>query len=311
MVRCTLFSFSTRQPVGTILAHELTKITKPRERERNTMSRVMGQIAGAEAFRHKGQTRGPLPPVNSGEDAEHSDLPQLDQKTLRDGYSLCLANARRLISDARALQSTDRYTSAHLLVILALEELGSAIRLYEAARVGVQDWEGWWRKYFRRSTMLESMSLGIAKPNEEATPVREELAYVTLDKTQRTFRAPHEERDRELFKTKAAYAERVLRAMPLHAFELLEIRHLLEQEPAMVPSVLYTRIEELISQNPNVSTQDLLNDIARDLAKVPEEFAAGYGQWKRLAPKARACVDLLERVQGRIKKQRETRELPV
>ena len=53
-------------------------------------------------------------------------------------------------------------------------------------------------------------------------------------------------------------------------------------------------------------TQKSVETIARDLGRSPDDFAAGFERWKNVAPKARVYVDLLRRVQDRIKTQRET-----
>ena len=243
--------------------------------------------------------------------SEYSEYPQLDRTGLRDGYKMSVANARRLISDARALADTHRYRSAHFVLLLALEELGSAIQLYEAGRSGVQDWEAWWRRYFSHPKELESPSLGIARrgtANEQLTLIREDLRFVNFDKKQKKFMAPRDDNDRELlelFEKEAAYAEDVLKALPPHAFERWELEEMVQQSPKILPSVLYARIEELVSQDPSVGEGDLLTAIARDLGRSPDDFAAGFEQWRKVAPKARVYVDLFRRVQDRMKKQRE------
>ena len=63
--------------------------------------------------------------------------------------------------------------------------------------------------------------------------------------------------------------------------------------------------EELVSQESTVSERDLLTTVAGDLGRSPEDFAAGFKRWKEVGPKARVYVDLLRRVQDRIKEQRE------
>ena len=243
--------------------------------------------------------------------SEYSEYPPLDRTGLRDGYKMSVGNARRLISDARALMDAGRYRSAHLILLLALEELGSALQLYEAGRSGVQQWEAWWRHYFSHPKDLESTSLGIArreKANERVTLVLEDLMYVNFDKKQQQFIAPREDKDSELlelFEKEAAYAEDVLKALPPHAFERWEFEEMIQQSPEIAPSVLYARIEELVSQDPTVSERDLLTAIARDLGRSSDDFAAGFEQWKKVAPKARVYVDLLRRVQDRMRKQRQ------
>ena len=240
--------------------------------------------------------------------SEYSEYPQLDRTGLRDGYKMSVANARRLISDARTLRDAGRYRSAHLSLLSALEELGSAVQLYEAGRSGVQDWEAWWRRYFSHPKELESTSLGIARRERADEPfslVPEDLVYVNFDREEERFIAPPEEEDRdllELFEKEAAYAEDILKALPLHAFERWEFEELAQQSPEIAPAVLYARIEELVSQEPTVSERDLLTAIAGDLGRSPDEFAAGFERWKEVGPKARVYVDILRRVQGRIKK---------
>ena len=243
--------------------------------------------------------------------SEDSKYPPLDRTALRDGYRMCVGNVRRLISDARALRDAHRYRSAHLILLLALEELGSALQLYEAGRSGVQDWEAWWRRYVSHPKNLESTSLAIARRkrhNERLTLVGEELMFVTFDKKQGTFIAPREDTDSELlelFEKEVAHAEDVLKGLPPHAFEQWELGELMKRSPETAPSVLYARIEELASQDPTVSERDLLTAIAKDLGRAPDDFAAGFEQWRKVAPKARVYVDLLRRVQDRVKKQRE------
>ena len=95
--------------------------------------------------------------------SEYGVYPPLDKTRLRDGYKLCVENARRFITDAKALAEAGRYHSAHRILPLALEELGSALQLYEAGRSGVQDWEAWWRRYFSHPKDMESASLALPR----------------------------------------------------------------------------------------------------------------------------------------------------
>lgn len=216
-------------------------------------------------------------------DNTYSDYPPLDRQGLRDGYKMSVGNARRLISDARTLIDVGRYRSAHLILLLAMEELGSAIQLYESGRSGVQDWGAWWRRYFSHPKELESRSLGIAKrveANERLARVREDLVYVDFDKNDGRFKAPPEDEDRELlelFEKEAAYAEDVLKALPPHAFERWEFEDVVRQFP----------------------------DIAWDLGRPPDDFVAGFERWKEVAPKARVYVELLRGVHHKLKKERE------
>jgi hypothetical protein len=254
-------------------------------------------------------------PVASAEEevaptgSEYSEYSPLDKTGLRDGYKMSVGNARRLSSDARALMDAGRHRSAHLILLLALEELGSAVQLYEAGRSGVQDWEAWWRRYFSHPKDLESTSLGIArreKANERFVQVREDLVYVNFDKKQQKFIAPPEEEDSELLELvgkEAAYAEAVLKVLPPHAFERSEFELMVRQSPEITPAVLYACIEELVSQEPTVSERDLLTAIALDLGRSPDDFAAGFKRWKEVGPKARVYVDILRGVQDRMKEQ--------
>jgi tetratricopeptide (TPR) repeat protein len=241
----------------------------------------------------------------SSADSEH---PPLDRAALRDGYNLCVGNATRLVSDARVLIDAGRYRSAHLILLLALEELGSAVQLYEAGRAGVQDWEAWWHRYSSHPKDLESTPLGIPRmeeANERFTQVYEELLYVEFDKNDGRFKAPRLDEDselRELLDKEAAYAEEVLKALPPHAFERWEFQELAQRSPGVAPSVLYARIEEILFQEPAVSERNLLTAVALDLGRSPDDFAAGFGLWKEVAPKARVYLDLLRRVQHRMKK---------
>ena len=236
--------------------------------------------------------------------SEYGAYPPLDKTRLRDGYKLCVENARRFITDAKALAEAGRYHSAHRILPLALEELGSALQLYEAGRSGVQDWEAWWRRYFSHPKDMESASLGIAK-REEAT---EDLVHVNFDNKQEKFIAPLEDEDPGLvafFEKEMAYAEGVLKALPPHAFERWEYEVMVRQSPEIAPLVLYARIEELLGQEPTVSEADLLAAIARDLGKSRDVFAAGFERWKEVSPKARVYVDLLRRLQDKTKEEGE------
>ena len=245
--------------------------------------------------------------------SEYGAYPPLDKAQLRDGYKLCVENAHRLISDARALADAGRYPSAHRILLLALEDLGSALQLYEANRSGVQDWESWWRRYCSRPKVLESASLGIAKrekatETEGCTLVPEDLVHVNFDRKHEKFIAPPEDEDPGVvafFEKEAAYAEGVLKVLPSHAFERWEYEVMIRQSPEIAPLVLYARIEELLVQEPTVSEGDLVAAIARDLGRSRDVFAAGFERWKAVSPKARAYVDLMRRMQGKTKEQGE------
>ena len=240
--------------------------------------------------------------------SEYGEYPPLDMPGLRDGYKMCVGNARRLIDDARTLRDAGRFRTAYLVLVLAMEELGDAVQLYEAGRSGVQDWEEWWGCYFSHPKAHGSASIeipGMEKVGERFTRIDDDLVYVDFDKNNKRFMSPREDGDRELlelFEKEAAYAENVLKALPSHAFERWEFEEMVRQSPDIAPSVLYARIEEILQQEPTVSERDLLTSIARDLGMPPDDFGAGFERWKKLSPKARAHMDLLRRVQDRLRK---------
>jgi hypothetical protein len=192
-----------------------------------------------------------------------------------------------------------RYHSAHLILLLALEELGSAIQLYEAGRSEVQHWEAWWGRYYTHPKTLESTSLGIpsmAEADERSASAPLDLAYVDFDENEGRFIAPSEDEDsrlRWLVEREKAYAEGVLGALPPYAFERWEFQDLAQQSPEIMPSVLYARIEEILSEKPAASERELLTAIALDLGRSPDDFAAGFERWKEVAPKARVYLDLV------------------
>jgi hypothetical protein len=244
-------------------------------------------------------------------DGEYSKYPQLEMPQLRDGYKMCIGNASRLLNDAAMLKEAGRLRTACLIVFLAVEELGKAMQLYEAGRSGVRDWGEWWSRYFGHPKVQESTSPeipGTEEAGERFARIREELVYVDFDKNNKRFVSPREDQDGELlelFEKEAADAESVLKALPSHAFERWEFEEMVRQSPEIAPSVLYARIEEILQQEPNVSETDLLTAIAGDLGMSPDDFVAGFERWKKVAPKARAYMDLLRRVQDRLKKERE------
>ncbi len=240
--------------------------------------------------------------AQNGSPGEYGTYPPLDRSALRNGYKLCIENAERLLTDARALAEAGRYRSAHRILLLVVEELGTALQLYEAARSGVSDWEGWWRRFASGSKDLQSASLGIEKREEPGAPafVPAEMAHVNFDKKQKKFTAPIDDEDPELvgyFEKELAYTEHVLKVLPSHAFERWEYELTIQQSPEFAPLVLYARIEELVSQDPAVKEKDLLTAIARDLGRSKDVFAAGFERWKDISPKARAYVDLMRRLQ--------------
>ncbi len=237
-------------------------------------------------------------PVQSG----YSMYPPLDRTTLRGGYKLCIENAERLLTDAKALAEAGRYRSAHRILLSVLEELGTALQLYEAGRAGVQDWAAWWRGYYSQAKDLQSARLGIAKREEPDAPlsfVPTEIAHVKFDKKRGGFTAPIDDESPELvafFEKELAYTENVLKRLPSHAFERLEYELLIEQSPKIGPLVLYACIEEVVSQEPSVSEKDLLTAIAKDLSYSRDVLAAGFEKWKEVSPRARAYVDLIRHV---------------
>ena len=241
-------------------------------------------------------------------DNEH---PPLDRPGLRDGYTLCVGNATRLIADARVLRDAGRYRSAYLILSLALEELGAALQLYEAGSSGVGDWDAWWRRYRTHPRKLASPALDLPRMEEAGgrfTLVREELVYVEFDKNVGEFTPPRADDDNDLhqlFEVEAAYAETLLNALPTHAFERWAFEEIVEHSPEMAPSILYALVEKTVSEEPTVSARDLLTAIARDLGMPPDEFAAGYQRWKNAAPKAQVYLDVLRRVGEKLKKGRE------
>ena len=238
----------------------------------------------------------------------------LDRSALRDGYTLCVENATRLIADARTLKDARRYRSAYLILSLALEELGGALQLYEAGGVGVSNWEEWWRRYESHPRELGSPALDLArmeKADERFALMRDELVYVEFDTHLGAFMPPRADDDpdlHELFDIDAAYAETLLNALPTHAFERWEFQEAVEQSPDIALSALYALVEQTASEEPTVSERDLLYAIARDLGRPPDEFTAGYEQWKKATPKARIYLDVLRRAQNRLKKEGEVKE---
>ena len=250
------------------------------------------------------------PPIGSTD----AEPPPLDRPALRDGYTLCVENATGLIADARTLKDTGRYRSAYLILSLALEELGGALQLYEAGGVGVSNWEEWWQRYSTHPRILVSPALDLArmeKADERFALMRDELVYVEFDTHLGAFMPPRADDDTDLhaiFDTEAAYAETLLNALPTHAFERWEFQEAVEQSPDIALSALYALVEQTASEEPTVSERDLLYAIARDLGRPPDEFTAGYEQWKKVTPKARIYLDVLRRAQNRLKKEGEVKE---
>src|SRR5512136_763472 len=91
--------------------------------------------------------------------SEYREYPPLDRTRLRQGYQLCLGNARALLMDATRLREAGSLRTAHLILRLAVEELRNAMQLYEAGCSEVQNWEEWWGRYFNHPTEQELTSL--------------------------------------------------------------------------------------------------------------------------------------------------------
>ena len=246
--------------------------------------------------------------------SQYEEYPGLDRTRLRDGYKMCVGNAIRLMNDAVLLKQAGRIRSAYLILHLAVNELGNATRLYEAGRSGVQNWEEWWSRYLVHQTEGEPFDNPEGgEAGQELDRVRRELMYVGFDRKDTAFLAPREDGDGELLKLydeEAAYAEGVLKALPPYAFERLEFKETVQQSPEMAAAILYARIDEITSEEPTINQRDLLTAVADDMGMSPDEAATGFEQWKRVAPKARAYLDLLHRVQERLKQKQEGEEAP-
>ena len=131
---------------------------------------------------------------------EYGEYPPLDMSGLRNGYKMCVGNARRLIDDARTLGDAGRFRTAYLVLVLAMEELGDAVQLYEAGRSGVQDWEEWWGCYFSHPKAHGSASIeipGMEKVGERLTRIDDDLVYVDFDKNNKRFMSPRDLPDRD------------------------------------------------------------------------------------------------------------------
>ncbi|MGA2106092.1 MAG: AbiV family abortive infection protein [Syntrophorhabdales bacterium] len=243
---------------------------------------------------------------------DYEGYPALDRTRLKDGYKMCIGNAGRLMNDANLLKEAGRLRSAYLILHLAVEELGCATQLYEAGRSGVQDWKEWWSRYFDHPKAASSPNgAATEQPTPESGRAYERLMYVDFGRSEEAFSSPLADEDGELlrlFEEEAAAAEGILKALPTYAFERLEFKEMVEQSPEMTAPILYARIEEILSGEPGIDEKDLLAVIADDMGMPPVEVAAGFEHWKRVSPKAKAYLDLLQRVQDRLRKERERKD---
>ncbi len=216
----------------------------------------------------------------------YKEYPPLDRTRLRQGYHLCLENARSLMNDALRLKEAGSLRPAYLIVLLAVEELRKAVQLHEAGRSKVQNWEAWWERYVNHPGEQGSRS--------PETGGSEELLCVGFDRKDEQFVPPREDQDRELltlFDKKAAHAEGIIKALPSYAFERYEFQELAQQAPGV--AALYASIKEILSQDPAINERKLLTSLALDLDMSPDDFAAGFEQWRGVTTKARAYVELL------------------
>jgi hypothetical protein len=136
---------------------------------------------------------------------------------------------------------------------------------------------------------------------------------VGFDRKDEAFLMPNEDADGELlefFDEEEAYAEGILKALPSYAFERLEFKEIVEQSPEMAVPILCARIEEIISEEPTINERDLLTAVAEDMDMSFDDVATGFDQWKKVAPKARVYLDLLHRVQGKLKQKQERKDVP-
>ena len=101
----------------------------------------------------------------------------------------------------------------------------------------------------------------------------------------------------------------MLGALPPYGFELLELRETVQQSPELALPALYAWIEEITDRESDINESDLLIAAARDMGMSPEDAASGFGKWKEVAPKLRVHLDLLQRIQGRLKQKEEGKEV--
>ena len=60
-----------------------------------------------------------------------------------------------------------------------------------------------------------------------------------------------------------------------------------------------------LNEDSIIDERDLLTVVAGDMGMSVDDVATGFEQWKKVAPKARAYLDLLHRVQEKLKKEQE------
>ena len=224
--------------------------------------------------------------------SKYKEYPPLDRTQLRQGYHLCLENARGLMNDATKLKEAGSLRPAYLIVLLAVEELRKATQLYEAGRSEVRNWEAWWGRYFNHPMSPETG--GADEAGERSARGTEELLCVDFDRKDGKFVPPREDQDSELlklFEKEAAHAEGSIKALPAYAFERWEFQELAQQAPGV--AALYAGIKEILSQAPTISEKKLLTTVALDLDMSPDDFAAGFERWREVTTKARVYVDRL------------------
>ena len=135
---------------------------------------------------------------------------------------------------------------------------------------------------------------GVEEAGERLARGSEELLCVDFDRKDETFVLPREDHDSELlklFEKEAAHAEGIIKALPSYAFERWEFQELAQQAPGV--AALYAGIKEILSQEPAISERKLLTTVALDMDMSPDDFAAGFEQWREVTTKARAYVDFL------------------
>ena len=97
----------------------------------------------------------------------------------------------------------------------------------------------------------------------------------------------------------------MLTVLPPYGFDLIELREVVQQSPEMALPALYAWIEEVTAGGPAIDEKDLLAAAATDMGISPDDAADGFNKWKEFVPKLRAHLDLLQRVQGRLKQKEE------